>query len=358
MKKIAVFGATGQTGRQICRLLLNDQSFEVIACARKTEKLKKLENTLDPFGTFLKTITVDLNTKNDLDQVINNADVIVGATSRWQDSLILATKAIQASKHYCGIYLSHPDKWRQLRELDKTCRKKNVMIVEDCGTHPGLPAAMIKWMNLKNPLHSAWVGGKFDLEWNQLGLVSDTVTDFLAEIESTNPSVLIDGNWKRGFRYSRKFNFSGSANGETCIPMLMEEVREVAQSRIVSSTGFYIAGFGFFVDYVIIPASILLNKINRRISAKLFGWGLKQFASRPSNALIQLDAEATGSSKLVHMLVSHDDPYYITAASSVVTIKQILDTPKAGVWTQGSAIEPTTFFSQLQELGITVNVEM
>ena len=43
MKKIAVFGATGQAGRPICQLLLEEQEYEVIACSRTPEKLDKLK---------------------------------------------------------------------------------------------------------------------------------------------------------------------------------------------------------------------------------------------------------------------------------------------------------------------------
>jgi hypothetical protein len=42
---------------------------------------------------------------------------------------------------------------------------------------------MIRRAVLGTPLHSAWVGTKIDLEWDRLGLVPGTVTDFIAEID-------------------------------------------------------------------------------------------------------------------------------------------------------------------------------
>ena len=358
MRRVAVFGATGQAGRLICRLLLEEEDFEVLACARTVEKLEQLEVSLGDTGARLTTRSVDLHRTADVDKILDEVDLIVGATSQWQDSMALAARAVASSTHYCGIYLSNSEKWNQLRELNSICLDRGVMIVDDCGTHPGLPAAMIRWMALRTPLHSAWVGGKFDLEWNRLGLAAETVTDFASEIESTDPSIFVEGHWKRGYRHTRQFEFPGKRGHETCTPMLIEEIRELAQTGTLASTGFFIAGFGPFIDYAIIPLSMLLTKINRQASRNLLWWGLQRYASRPRSAVIQLEAEVEGNSRSVRMVVSHDDPYFITAAPVVATIRQMLAAPKPGVWTQGAFVAPEAFFENLQLMGIHVDTKI
>jgi hypothetical protein len=140
--------------------------------------------------------------------------------------------------------------------------------------------------------------------------------------------------------------------------MLMEEIRELAQSGVLPSTGFFIAGFSSFFDYVIIPVSMLLAKINRTASGKLLIWGLKRFASRPRYAELQLETEVEDSDKPVRMVVSHDDPYFITAVPVVETIRQMLNSPKPGVWTQGMFVEPEAFFDNLQQAGIGVDIQV
>nr|MDJ0834509.1 saccharopine dehydrogenase NADP-binding domain-containing protein [Gammaproteobacteria bacterium] len=335
-----------------------EQEYEVIACARTAAKLDKLKAELDPSGTRLTTRTIDLNRSEDLDQIIDEADLVVGATSRWQDSLILANKAVQASTHYCGTYLSNPDKWHGLRELEASCRSQGTMIVDDCGTHPGVPAAMVRRAMLHAPLQAAWVGGKFDLDWARLDLSVETATDFMAEIEATDPSILVEGEWKRGYAHARQFKFKGTQEPANCIPMLMEEMRELAQSGSVPSTGFFIAGFSPFVDYVVIPVSMLLTKINRKASGKLLIWALRRFASRPRYAALQLEAEVEGIGDSIRMVVTHDDPYYITAAPVVETIRQVFSAPKPGVWTQGMFVEPESFFDKLQRMGLDVDLQM
>ena len=284
--------------------------------------------------------------------------MIVGATSQWQDSLVLAKRAAEASTHYCGTYLSNAEKWHALRKLESICLDHETMIVDDCGTHPGLPAAMIRRIMLQTPLKAAWVGGKFDLEWSRLDLSIETATDFMSEIESTDPSLFLEGRWKRGYSHARQFKFKNSQKSNNCIPMLIEEIRELAQSGDLPSTGFFIAGFSTFFDYVIIPVSMLLNKFNRRASGKLLIWALRRFASRPRYAELKLDAEVEDSGKTVSMVISHDDPYFITAVPVVETIRQIFSSPKPGVWTQGMFVEPETFFDNLQQMGVDVEIRM
>ena len=354
MKKIAVFGATGQTGRLICQLLLDqDQDIQILACARTLEKLEKLQASLDSSGTRLTTHSIDLHNTAAVDSILGQVDLAVGATSQWQDGPALAARALEASIHYCGINLSNAEKWEQLRNMHDNSVERGISIVDDCGTHPALPGAMIRWVNQRTRLRAAWVAGKFDLQWESLGLVEETITDFIAEIENADPSVFTDGHWKKGYSNTRQFDFGTGKGPETCTPMLMEEIHEVVQTESLQSTGFYIAGFGTFIDYVIIPLSLVLSKINRKLSRNLLWWGLRRHASRPSFALVQLDGEREDGTP-VKMTVAHDDPYYATAAPVVATILQALANPKPGVWTQAAFVETDAFFDSLQQMGLKV----
>jgi hypothetical protein len=77
--------------------------------------------------------------------------------------------------------------------------------------------------------------------------------------------------------------------------------------------------------------------------------GLQRFASRPGFTELQLEAEAEGSGNTVHMVVAHDDPYFVAAAPVVETIRQMLASPRPGVWTQGAFVEPQAFFRNLKQ---------
>ncbi len=130
MKKIAVFGATGQTGRLICQLLLDqDQDIQILACARTLEKLEKLQASLDSSGTRLTTHSIDLHNTAAVDSILGQVDLAVGATSQWQDGPALAARALEASIHYCGINLSNAEKWEQLRNMHDNSVERGISIV-------------------------------------------------------------------------------------------------------------------------------------------------------------------------------------------------------------------------------------
>ncbi|MEM1024442.1 MAG: saccharopine dehydrogenase NADP-binding domain-containing protein [Myxococcota bacterium] len=353
MKRIAVFGATGHAGRLICQLLLESEAFEILACSRTPEKLVKLQTLLDPSGSRLSTRAADLHRAADVDHVLGRVDMVVGATSQWQDAPALAARAAESSTHFCGIYLSNQEKWQGLRELHETCVERGVMVIDDCGTHPGLPGVMMRRMNECTPLRAAWVGAKFDLEWDALSLSDQTISDFMSEIEMADPSVFTEGHWERGYSLTRQFDFGRGP--VACTPMLMEEIREVVKTESLDSAGFYIGGFGPFVDYVVIPASIALSKINRRMSRTLLWWGLRRHASRTGVAVVQLEGERADGGGSVKMTVSHPDPYFATAVPVVATIRQALETPKPGVWTQAAFVAPGPFFDRIREMGLQVS---
>lgn len=357
MKRIAVFGATGHAGRLICELLLRVDEFEVVACSRTPDKLARLQATLGPSSPRLETRTVDLRSGVGLEQVLGQVDLVVGATSQWQDAPALAARAARSSAHYCGIYLSNHQKWQQLRALHETCVERDVMVIDDCGTHPGLPGVMIRWVNERTPLRAAWVGGKFDLQWDALRPSEETVSDFVSEIEMADPSTFTDGHWKRGYSLIREFDFGQGRDQVACTPMLMEEIREVAETGSLDTVGFYIAGFGPLMDYVLIPLSTALAKAHRGLSRNLLWWGLRRHASRPPFAVVRLDGERADGSGPVKMRVSHDDPYYATAVPLVATVVQALENPKPGVWTQASFVEPGPFFDTLKEMGLQVTAQ-
>lgn len=352
--KITVLGATGQAGRHITRLLLDDESAEVTACARTAANLAALEASLVNRRGTLRTAVVDVESESEVERVVSTTDLVVAATSRWSDGPRIAAIAVNCSTSYFGIYLSNDEKWRSLRPLHDECVDRGLMVVDDGGAHPGLPAAMIRRAEEHGRLRSAWVGAKFGLPWDELELAPETVSDFVAEIESMDPSILEDGEWVQGYRHARKFDLGGGS-AETCAPMCLEEIRELGDSGAVRSAGFFIAGFGPLVDYGVFPLAMGLTKVNRRLAADLMLWGLRRWASARSGAVLVLEGERAAGSPVVRLRVAHADPYLLTAIPAVAAIQQMVREPRPGVWTQAAFVDPVPFFQRLQEMGVEVD---
>ncbi len=207
MMRVVVLGAAGQAGRRISGLLLDDARIEVVACGRHESRLQALDSSLSTRAGSLTTAAFDIRDDPRLDEVLEPADLVIGATSRWRDGPHIARRAMRCGTSYLGIYLSNTEKWSALRALEDECLANDLAIVEDGGMHPGLPGAMMRFMAEKFSLTSAWVAAKFDLKWSVLGLAPETVLDFVAEFQTTDPSFYLDGQWVRGYRHSRRFDF-------------------------------------------------------------------------------------------------------------------------------------------------------
>ncbi len=352
--RVVVLGAAGQAGRRICGLLLDDAAIEVVACGRDESRLHSLESSLSTRAGSLTTAAFDLRDDPRLDAVLEPAVLVIGATSRWRDGPHIARRALRFGTSYLGIYLSNAEKWSALRSLQDECLANDLAIVDDGGLHPGLPGAMIRFMAEKFSLTSAWVAAKFDVKWSALGLARETVLDFVAEFETTDPSFYLDGEWVRGYRHFRRFDFGEGIGSVSCMPMLLEEIREVATTiPSLRSAGFFIAGFGAWMDYVILPLGMGLGKLHRAAGSRLVWWGLRRFEASSDFGLLMLQG-TTDEERSVGLRVFHPDPYWLTAVPVAATAQQMLSAPKPGVWTQAAFVEPRLFFESLERMGLKV----
>jgi saccharopine dehydrogenase (NAD+, L-lysine-forming) len=115
-------------------------------------------------------------------------------------------------------------------------------------------------------------------------------------------------------------------------PMMLEEMRALPEMLpSLQETGFYIAGFNWFVDWILFPASIAAARLGpgsmtRRAGRTLF-WGLDRFSKPPFGIVLQMKAGGKQEDVWRNMMVrvSHEDGYFLTAAPTVACIMQYLE---------------------------------
>ena len=148
--------------------------------------------------------------------------------------------------------------------------------------------------------------------------------------------------------------------------MFLEEMRSIPEMYpSLKEMGFYVGGFNWFVDWLVLPLSTIALKVWRRIAlkpmGKLFKWGLKTFSKPPYGTLLKLEARGQRESKVkeIEIMVYHQDAYIFTAIPVAACLLQYLDgsTRKAGLWTQANIIDPNRLMNDMGRMGVHIQIK-
>ena len=148
--------------------------------------------------------------------------------------------------------------------------------------------------------------------------------------------------------------------------MFLEELRSLSgQISSLREVGFYIAGFNWMSDYVVMPVAFTAIKLfgdrAKEPMGQLFRWSLKHFSKPPYGAVIQVDAKGLkgNQTSLIRMRLNHDDTYVLIVIPVVATLLQYLNghdqTP--GLWFQANFVDPIQFFQDIERLGVGIVVK-
>jgi lysine 6-dehydrogenase len=148
MKKIVVLGG-GMIGASIAFDL--HKKYEVTIADVNKKRLKNLEEKYS-----LKTIEADLSLKKNVQKVIEDADLVIGAVPGFL-GFNTVKSVIEAGKDIVDISFFDEDPFL----LDKAAKKHNVTAVVDCGVAPGMSNIILGYHNSKMKIEKfeCMVGG-------------------------------------------------------------------------------------------------------------------------------------------------------------------------------------------------------
>ena len=367
--KILILGGYGNTGFLIARLLLQQSNAQLVIAGRNLSRAQRAADELNcEFGTHrVSSKQVDAANKMSLESAFAEIYIVVVASSTIDYVRNIADSALAADVDYLDVQLSSPQKLAVLKALQEKIECKERCFITDGGFHPGVPAAMVRYAAAKfDTLETANISAAFQLNWQTLQFSDSTLSEFIDEINDFAPLIFKHKQWvKMNLQIFPMFNFGDRFGERYCLAMCLEELRALPDIiPSLNEMGFYIAGFNWMTDYVIMPIAFVMLRVfgkkAKRPIGKVFSWSLRNFSHPPFGAVLQLEARGVKDKRrrCLQMRLMHDDAYALTAIPVVACLLQYLNgnIRRPGLWFQANLVEPIQFFEVIKRLGVSVDL--
>ena len=267
--KVLILGGTGNTGRPLANLLLQESSAQLILAGRNLNKAQSLAAEFNQAfeGNRVSVRQVDAADPASLRRAFDGLDIVVVASSTAEFAPQVAAAALEAGIDYLDVQYS-TQKMAALQALSEEIAAAGHCFITDGGFHPGLPAALIRYLAPQfDSLTMARVGSVIKIDWSSLSLAPETMEEFVGEFMDFQTIVFRDGRWQKVGAWSmmkpETMDFGPPFNRQYCIPMFLEEMRAIPELYpTIQETGFFVGGFNWFVDWLLSPIIMVALKLS------------------------------------------------------------------------------------------------
>ncbi|OGB62340.1 MAG: hypothetical protein A2Y94_11335 [Caldithrix sp. RBG_13_44_9] len=365
---ILILGGYGEAGRLIAHYLLRESDVRLILAGRNLDKAQAAAAELNTtvFGQRVTAQLLDAADQTGLEKAFAQVQMVVVASSTSQYTRNVAQAALNIGIDYLDILYSTP-KLEILKSLANQMKQQGLCFISDGGFHPGLPAAMVRYLAPEfERLETAHVGSVIKVNWEALRLSPATIEEFVLEMLEFQPVCFTNGEWRRDWKNRRTFDFGTVFGKQKCMAMLLEEMKSLPQNYpSLKETGFFVGGFNWFVDNILMLPSMMILSIWRgraiRPISRLLHWGLNKYSKPPFGTVLLLEASGWKGKQFTkrQLIIEHGDGYLLTVLPVVACLLQYLDGSirKPGLWMQGNVVEPKRFFNDLQRMGVAAKIQ-
>jgi short subunit dehydrogenase-like uncharacterized protein len=370
-KAFLILGGYGNTGKLVAQLLLQETDVRLVLAGRSMDKANAAAATLNRSfpGNRVSGVYADAADPASLQYSLKDIDLIVVASSTAQYAKEVAAAALATGVDYLDVQYS-TKKVAVLKSMQAEIEKSGCCFITDGGFHPGVPAALMRFAGLHfDRLEKANVGSVIKQDWAGLNVADATLVELVEEINDFVAMIYKDGQWTKlklgGMADYKTMDFGREFGKQYCVPMFLEELRPLPQAYPgLRECGFFVGGFNWFVDWLVMPVAIAGMKLWPRGSAKPMGklmkWGLNAFSKPPYGTMLKLEGqgEKDGEAKTLEIRMYHPDGYMFTAIPVVACLLQYLDDSikQPGLWTQANIVKPERFMKDIERMGVQIQM--
>jgi len=360
-KRILLVGATGYAGRKLANYLLTDTDATVILSGRSRAKLDELQSSFRVHDLAHRTELLELDAA-DLDSAtLTDFDLLVNATGKGRHNASLIQACLERRADWIDMQMTN-ELLSPPTELRAKIERAGCCFVIQAGFHPGIPAALVRYAAQQMDVMDSAIVGSVIRDKTGLPFTSG-VAELVESFRDYKSEMYKDGRWQK-LKYASypKFEFEYGFGKMLTYPVDMPELRRLPELLPdLKNTGFLVAGFNWFADYLVTPLMMLSSNIAPRQTASRLGpllsWSTKKFARPPYGTVVQVDAEGQRDDQPVRFRLSlfHEDAYVLTAVPTVAMIKQMLqEKHQPGIRLMGLCCDPVQLLSDIERMGIPI----
>ncbi len=368
---IGILGGYGGTGKHIVRLLLEYADAHLVIAGRQILRARQFARECnEQAGTERVCATyAHAAAPESVMHAFDGARLLIVASPTGRFTEETATAALETGCDWLDIQYYTP-KLAVLKGLAQRIEGAGRCFITDAGLHPGLPALLVRHAaTYFDVLEVANVFAAF----NPRGGFPRTPSlyEFTRELMRFRCGAYRDGQWRffsgLGAGEGQQTDFDFGFGTRLCTPMMLEEMQALPEMfPTLRETGFYVAGFNWFVDWVVMPLLWLSGRVAPRLwvkpMAQLVYWGTRLCANPPYGAVVKVQACGwQGEQKhQLSLQLYHPDPYLFTAIATVAGVLQYLRGRgrKTGLWLAGQLYDPQEALRDMQRMGVTVRQEV
>ena len=360
-KRVLLVGATGYAGKQVARYLLQETDATVILAGRGEGKLKNLQSSLLQHHPADRLETLKLDAANLESNVLGDFDLLVNATNKGPHNGSLIQACLDHQADWIDMQMTNElqDPPPALRE---SVERAGRCFVIQAGFHPGLVAPLVRYASQQMDLMDSAIVGSVIRDETGMPFTS-AYTELLDAMRDYKGEMYVDRQWEKlGYAGYPVVEFEHGFGEERTYPMELEELRRLtALMPDLKKTGFFVAGFNWFADYIVTPLIMLSSRIAPRQTgaplARLLSWSTRKFTKPPYGTILQVDAtgQRDGRSVNFRFSVFHKDMYAMTVVPTVAMIKQMLNgqvTP--GIHLMGLCCDPVQLLEDIGHTDVSV----
>ncbi len=367
--RIGILGGYGYTGKSLVRLLLEHTDARLIIAGRNPQRARAMAQEWNQqfAGGRVCGVYADASCAHSLWEAFEGVDLLVVAAPVARHTETVARAALRIDCDYLDIVFS-ARKLRTLHALTEDIVRAGRTFITDAGYHPGLPALLVRYA--ASLLDNVEAANVFSVINPQGGFpLTGSLQEFVQELSRLQCVAYRDGQWHRatglGLSEMRQADFGFGFGMRSCVPMMLEEMRTLPQMfPALRETAFYVAGFNWFVDWIVMPLLFLGGRTaprwTRQPLAYLLHWGTRLYANPPYGAVIKMEACGWNGCERQRLSVQlyHPDPYILTATAAGILQYLRGRARKPGLWFAGHLYDPNEAIEDMQAMGVKYHQEM